>query len=142
MHEILQYIENKNSKNGFKINAPSHEKTWELESKIGFKLPYDFNLFYSLCDGFECDEDIFNFLSINTILERGNHGDQWFVFAEYMFFSDSWGLKKDTNGDLVFFSSTQNISSNSLIDFLKAFAQGNVFETGGIYEWVKEKGSE
>ncbi len=46
-------------------------------------------LFYSLCDGFECDEDIFNFLFINTILERGNQDDQWFLLAEYIFFQTS-----------------------------------------------------
>lgn len=136
MQDILQQIEFKNSRNGFKIlNPPLQNKITELENKIGFNLPEDFIQFYSLCNGFECNEDIFNFLSIEHILDNNDYGDQWFLFAEYMIYSDSWGLKKMQDGKHLFFNSRQTIYSHSLIDFLKAFSQGNLFEKDGVYEW-------
>ncbi|KXH85813.1 SMI1/KNR4 family protein [Chryseobacterium kwangjuense] len=140
MKQLLKQIKAKNSPAGFKILAPpSHRKILELESKIGCKLPEDFILFYNLCNGFECLEDLFNFLSIDTILANIEYGNQWFLFAEYMVYSDFWGLRRNDNGDCEFFNSVQNIPSHSLIEFLTAFLQGNLFEKGGIYEWEQKK---
>lgn len=139
MEKILKQIEIKNAPYGFKIlNPASDDKILELENKIGFKLPEDFIHFYSLCNGFECHKDIFNFLSIDTILANDDYGHHWFVFAEYMIYSDSWGLRKNTNGDFEFFNSAQTISSHSILEFLKYFSQGNLFEKGGIYEWEEK----
>lgn len=96
MKQLLEQIKVKNSPAGFQILASvSHRKILELESKIGCKLPEDFILFYSLCNGFECLEDLFNFLSIDTILANIDYGDHWFLFAEYMVYSDFWGLRRD-----------------------------------------------
>lgn len=139
MQELLKLIEIKNSYQGFTIlNPASDHKILELEHKIGCKLPEDFIQFYSLCNGFECLEDIFNFLSVDTILSNNDYGDQWFLFAEYMIFSDSWGLRKNKDGDFEFFSSSNTISSHSLTEFLRAFSKGNVFGNDGIYEWEKK----
>ncbi|PIF47496.1 SMI1/KNR4 family protein SUKH-1 [Chryseobacterium sp. 52] len=138
MQEILKQIENKNSDYGFKISGPaSLDKIKELESNTGFKLPEDFIRFYTICDGFECHTDIFNFLSIDTILANKDYGNNWFLFAEYMIYSDFWGLRKNITGDFEFFNSAHSIPSHALIDFLKAFSQGNIFEKDGISDWEK-----
>lgn len=139
MQEILKLIETKNLPSGFKILPPaSTHKIIELENKIGFKLPDDFIQFYSVCNGFECTEDIFNFLSIDKILVNKDYGNDWFLFAEYMIYSDSWGLRKTTDGQFIFFTSEQDIPSSSLIDFLKAFSKGNIFEKDRIYQWAEK----
>lgn len=108
---------------------------------MGSELPTDFKEFYSICNGFECDEDIFNFLSLEDALARDeDHGTNWMIFAEYMIYSDVWSLRKLTgdNYEIFYNDGHEIILTNSLTVFLETFLQGNVFDKDGLYEWCDE----
>jgi hypothetical protein len=135
--ETINAIAAKNQEGGFKLNPPaSTDEINSFEAKVGFALPDDFKEFYSFCNGFECNEDIFNFLSLHTIIENTDYGEKWFHFAEYMIYSDLWTLKKTANTySIVNLGDKEIILTTSLIEFLVHFLMGNVFEGGGLYDW-------
>lgn len=136
---IIDAITTKNSKTGFKLNAPaSADDIARFEAIIGFVLPDEFKELYSICNGFECEEDIFNFIPLDTIIANDDHGENWFHFAEYLIYSDMWTLR-NRNGicEIVNRGDREIVLSTSLRAFLICFLSGNVFETGGLYDWHK-----
>jgi len=59
--EIISAIEQKHMETGITFNPPATEtEIQSFESQIGFELPADFRMFYLICNGFACEEDIFN----------------------------------------------------------------------------------
>jgi cell wall assembly regulator SMI1 len=69
IREILEAIYQKHKDSGIELNTPaSEQEIQEFEKKIGFPLPDDFKEFYSICDGFECSEDMFRFISLQDAL--------------------------------------------------------------------------
>jgi cell wall assembly regulator SMI1 len=59
--ELILAIAEKHSEAGITVNLPaSSDDILRFEGKIGFSLPNDFREFYSICNGFSCEEDIFN----------------------------------------------------------------------------------
>ncbi len=90
MRELISAIELKHKESGITVNPPA--STYDIryfEKRLGFGLPPDFKEFYSICDGFECTEDIFNMVSLDYALRHEqDHGKNWFHFAEYMIYSD------------------------------------------------------
>lgn len=139
---ILSAIQQKHSATGITINPPASVAAIErFERNLGFELPADFKEFYSICDGFECEEDQFIMVPLYDILMGHEHnGKDYFHFAEYMTYSDMWAMRiKEANSYEIFnLSYTDIILTSSLQEFLSRFLQGNVFDKGGLYDWHDE----
>lgn len=135
MKEIIDAIIEKHRYNGIVVKRPASIDAFSLfEQKLGFPLPKDFKHFYTICDGFECVEDIFNITSLAEIIEcPDNYGTNWFYFAEYMIYCDMWGLRFNANGTYeIFNDSYPGVRlTSSIAVFLKSFLAGDVFEKGG-----------
>ena len=144
IEELVKLIGQKNLKYGIEIYPPATpSEITEFENKIGFPLPNDFKEFYSICNGFWCNDDIFNIVPLSKITEySSDYGKNWFYFSEYMICSDLWGLRLNDLGnyEIFNFGYPNVVMSSSLIEFLQRFLQGGVFETGGLYDWQSELG--
>jgi hypothetical protein len=144
MKEIIELIALKHIRDGIDINPPAtRSEISDFESKMGFRLQEEFKEFYLLCNGFACNEDVFN---INPLYEicrlPQNYGDNWFYFADYMISSDMWGLRLTSLGQYEIFNGSypEKVMTSSLKVFLRRFLEGNVFDKGGLYEWHEELG--
>lgn len=136
--ELITAIEQKNHEQGITVYFPAKEKDiLDFERNIGFPLPPEFKEFYFICNGFACNEDIFNFLPLHEISDRGKN---WFAFAEYMIYSDIWGLRITEDLRFEIFNGDYELPAmtSSLKEFLNHYLQGNVFGKGGLYDWMKE----
>ena len=134
---IVDAIAAENQRPGFKLNAPAcADDIARFEATVGFALPDEFREFYAICNGFECVEDLFTLIPLDTILANGDHGKHWFHFAEYMIYCDMWTLR-NRNGlcEIINKSDREIVLSTSLRTFLIRFLAGNVFEAGGLYDW-------
>lgn len=140
--ELIKAISHKHSKGGIEVfRGAKMSQIRKFESAIGFPLPPDFIEFYSTCNGFGCTEDIFNMISLENILTyQHHHKGSWFYFAEYMIFSDMWGLRYKGEGNYeIFNGSYPDVAlTSSMNEFLSHFLAGNVFDPGGLYEWQKQ----
>jgi hypothetical protein len=142
MNQLIRDIERKHRQSGIKIKPPATDALIQaFELRVGFSLPADFKEFYSICNGFECEEDIFSMVALDDILNyEMDYGQNWFHFAEYLIYSDMWSLRKLHNGQHEIFNESENIIlSTSLHEFLFRFLVGNVFDKGGLYDWHEEK---
>jgi len=144
MRQLITAIKQKHEKAGIDIYPGAMLSEIDMfEQKIGFPLPDEFRRFYLLCNGFGCNEDIFNILPLDGIMEYSdNYGNNWFYFSEYMINSDIWGLRY--LGDCryeIFNAMHPTIAlTSSLTEFLQRFLKGNVFDPGGLYQWHLELG--
>lgn len=144
MRNIIEAIAEKHKSVGFKMNAPATlSQITQFERQSGFPLPIDFKEFYSICNGFECTEDIFNMTPLEDV-EYSPKAEEtkWFYFAEYMIFSDSWGLRLTVDEKYEIFNGSypRIAMTSSLEEFLNRFLWGNVFEEGGLYHLQEELG--
>ncbi len=144
MKELIDSIVKKHQYTGIKLNAPATIKDIQLfEQKIGFTLPQDFKEFYSICNGFECEEDIFSITPLSDITIYNDHyGKNWFYFSEYMTYCDMWALRINSIDKYEIFNDRnfKIIMTSSLIEFLEKFLKGNVFDEGGLYHWMESMG--
>ncbi len=142
LNELISAIKIKHSESGITINPPATvADIHNFENSIGFELPSDFKEFYSICNGFECSEDIFKMITLeDALLNEQGHGADWYHFAEYMIYSDTWSLRIKQDGQYKIFNEgeTEIILSSSLHEFLERYLKGNVFAKGGLYEWHEE----
>jgi hypothetical protein len=142
LEELISAIEQKHKQDGIKINPPATEQQIDdFQRKIGFPLPEYFVEFYKICNGFCCDEDIFNMKSIEDILEDpDDYVHNWFHFSDYMINSDLWSLRRNSDGHYEIFnvSDIEVILTSSLKEFFEHFLQGNVFDQGGLYDWQEK----
>ena len=61
-------------------------------------MPDDFVEFYKICNGFYCNEDIFNMKSIEDMLEYpDDYAHNRFYFSDYMINLDLWALRYRPN---------------------------------------------
>lgn len=135
--EIVNAIVAKYPREGFILNSPATAaEISSFEATVGFAMPDDFKEFYTFCNGFESNSDMFNFISLQAIIENADYGENWFHFSEYMIYSDMWTLKKNANTySIVNLGDKEIALTSSLIDFLEHFLVGNVFEDGGLNDW-------
>lgn len=144
MKEIVELIAKKNLENGIDIFPPATSfAISSFEKQIGFSLPKSFKDFYSICNGFGCNEDVFNIIPLEEIRRYPqDYGKNWFYFAEYMIYADMWGLRFTTSGQYEIFNGSYPtiVMTSSLIEFLNKFLSGNVFDPGGLYDWQDELG--
>lgn len=142
MKQIVELIKQKHKEDGIDINPPTKlSEISEFERKMGFSLPTDFKEFYLTCNGFGCNEDIFNIVPLSKVRQyQQDFGDSWFYFAEYMIYSDMWGLRLTKTGEYEIFNGAypKKALTSSLTEFLYRFLKGGVFEIGGLYEWHHE----
>ena len=143
MKEIVNAIAAKHKKNGIDVYTPATIQDISLfEKKIGFALPVDFVTFYTTCNGLGCNEDIFNIIPLADIMcYSTNYGANWFYFAEYMIYSDMWGLRLNATGSYEIFNGGNPtlILTSSMKEFLNHYLTGNVFDPGGLYDWQERK---
>jgi hypothetical protein len=136
--DIISAIENKNAANGFILRSPaSKEQIVFFEQLIGCELPDDFLEFYSYCNGFSTEEDMFNITPVEDIIsQEQDFGNGWFCFAEYMIFSDTWAVQIIGKNSYEMYSSKlpRKVLTTSLAVFLSSFQTGNVFGKGGLYD--------
>jgi hypothetical protein len=139
MEELISAIALKHHESGIDVHTPATDDDIStFERQIGFSLPADFKEFYTKCNGFSCNEDIFNVVPLSGITQyRRDYGENWFYFAEYMIYSDMWGLRLIKEGRYEIFNGSypELTLTSSLNEFLGRFLQGNIFETGGLYDW-------
>jgi hypothetical protein len=140
--ELVAAIEQKHKSTGVQIHAPaSIEQIREFERRVGFQLPLDFEDFYLTCNGFACNEDMFNMVPLEDIYERGDYSTGGFDFAEYLIYSDTWVLRilEDAGYEIYnVMASKEVILTSSLQEFLMRFYTGGVFEKAGLYDWAEE----
>ena len=142
MKELINSIIQKHRESGIDVNPPATlADIAYFEKKIGFRLPADFIEFYLICNGFGCNEDIFNMIPLSDICQfPKDYGHNWFYFAEYMIYSDIWGVRLTDLGQYEIFNGSypNKAMTTSLTTFLERFEKGGVFEKGGLYEWQEE----
>lgn len=142
LRNIIELITQKHHETGIELYPPASFADINMfEKQIGFPLPADFKEFYSICNGFGCNEDIFNLTSLGNIMRYGqDYGTNWFYFAEYMIYSDMWGLRLTEDGIYQIFNGSYPsiVMTSSFEDFLARFLAGNVFDKDGLYDWHKE----
>jgi hypothetical protein len=144
MREIIDAIVQKHRSSGIDVYGPATiAEMVAFEEKIGFPLPEEFREFYLICNGFGCNEDIFNMLSLAQITHYSqDYGNDWFNFSEYMIYSDTWGLRFTSVNKYEIFNGTfpDIAMTSSLLEFLNRFLKGNIFGGGGLYKWHNELG--
>ena len=141
IRELIAAISQKHYKTGIVINSPASDiQIHHFEKQVGFILPADFKEFYSICNGFHCEEDLFNMTPLKEITDYGRAYGNWFYFSEYMVYSDMWGFRLASNGQYEIYNGSYPVLSltSSLQEFLEHFLKGNVFDIGGLYEWRDE----
>ncbi len=134
---LVEAIAKKHGAQFITLNAPSTPaKISTFERRTGFILPADFIEFYTICNGFACNEDLFNMTRLSEITD---YGTNWFHFAEYMIYADMWGLTRTSDGEYEIFQGNYPgvFMTSSLEEFLTRFLAGNVFEPGGLYDWLE-----
>ncbi len=139
MQDLINIIQLKHCDTGITIRpAASVEDIKRTELQLGFTLPDDFKEFYLICNGFECKEDFFNFIPLEDLKEY--QGKNWTIFAEYLIYADVWSLRVLEEGYEIFYDDGKEIVlTTSLREFLEIFFTGNVFEKGGLVDWIEEK---
>lgn len=73
MRKLIDAIELKHRESGIDVYAPASDvEINAFERRIGFQLPLDFKAFYSVCNGFGCSEDVFQYVTtfINHTISR------------------------------------------------------------------------
>jgi hypothetical protein len=142
IRELIASIAEKHRATGIDLNPPaSADQIRNFERRTGFLLPADFSEFYLVCNGFSCNEDLFNMIPLEDVLDdKTNFGKNWFYFSEYMVYSDMWALRLGTGGkhEIVNDAYPGLVLTSSLHEFLEHFLLGNVFDPGGLYEWQEK----
>jgi hypothetical protein len=140
--DIIKVIVEKHKISGIELNIPATAADISaFERQAGFPLPSEFIEFYTTCDGFGCNEDIFNIIPLSGIRQhQQDYGPKWFYFSEYMIYSDMWGLRLTSPGKYEIFNGSYPLIplTSSFEEFLNRFLKGNVFEPGGLYDWQNE----
>jgi hypothetical protein len=145
INDIINIIQLKKNSLGITLyNGATSGDLSYFEKKIGVKLPDDVRAFYSFCNGFESEEDMFRIIPLNEIMENCNSsrdtflsGKSDFHFAEYLIYCDMWTLSIDleNNNDYFIYNTAQTevTLTKSLPEFLSEFLNGGVFD--GLYKW-------
>lgn len=143
--EAIDLLKTYNGPLGLTLHAGASEAAIkQVEHRYNIVLPDDFKTFYQFTDGFETVEDIFNMIPLAEIDENFKSYNTNFDIAEYMIYSDTWGLEinlNDPNDYAIFNVTGENekiMLSKSLAEFIARFLKGGVFETGGLYAWRDE----
>lgn len=140
--ELVISIIRKQRDNGIRVNPPvSESEIQAAETKLNIQLPPDFKEFYSICNGFDCTDYLFNLVRVKDLFHDREYGSGGIIFAELMIYSDVWAFRtlKDGNYEIFYADGDEEtILTNSLSTFLEKILQGHVLENGGLYQWYDE----
>lgn len=128
-------------KEGITINPPASIQSMEaFQIRLGFKLPEDFVNFYSICNGFDCEADMFTIKKLEEVMDcKMDYGNNWFHFSNYLLSCDSWSLRIFENHYEIFnLAEAEIVLTSSLNEFLERYLKGDIFDAGGLYEWHEE----
>jgi hypothetical protein len=125
-------------------NPASASDLAKFEKVKRITLPEDIKQFYTFCNGFESEEDMFRIIPLNEILENKRDsytvGQKDFHIAEYMIYCDMWTIAiddQDSNNYSIYRTPGGQITlTNSFPNFLDKFLLGGVFN--GLYKWEEE----
>ena len=115
-----------------------------FETKAGFLLPPDFKRFYSFSNGFLSDEDLFRIIPLEELMDNWhseNRSFGQFYFAEYLIYSDLWGVDVGTNNQpcySIFYPDLEErklFMTDSFAEFLNRFLTSGVYGQNGLYDW-------
>lgn len=111
-------------------------ESFEYEAKL--VLPLNFKTLYSFNNGFESAEDLFRIIPLDELMDSWRNekrADGQFYFAEYLIYSDLWGVKlgeeRKDDYSIYYPESEQRklFMTSSLAEFLSCFLDA------GIYDW-------
>lgn len=73
MQDLIDAIAAKHKHRGIIVHPPATSaEITAFEQQTGFSLPEDFRFLYATCNGFECNEDLFNMSSLTDISRPTN----------------------------------------------------------------------
>lgn len=144
--ELFERLKAKSDELGIVLNQPAAKEELEkLEKLVNQKLPKEIIDFYSFCNGFESDDNIFRAIPISEILEyKAELETSSFYFAEYMIYSDSWTIQLKSEGEYLILNGNHGtedevIFTHSLYEFLEKYILGEgIFSDYGLYYWFEE----
>ena len=115
-----------------------------FEDKAKLVLPLDFKALYSFSNGFESAEDLFRIIPLDELMDDW-HGENrvngQFHFAEYLIYSDLWGVKLGEEGKddySIYYPALEHrnlFMTSSLAEFLDCFLDAGIYGKNGLYNW-------
>jgi len=118
-----------------------------FEDKAKLVLPLDFKALYSFSNGFESAEDLFRIIPLDELMDDW-HGENrvngQFHFAEYLIYSDLWGVRLGEEGkgnySIYYPESKQRklFMTSSLAEFLGCFLNAGIYGKDGLYDWSRK----
>jgi hypothetical protein len=148
MSETIQNILSTIERNKKLLGITLYEKASiadisSFEKRKGIDLPDDLRTFYSYCNGFESEEDLFRIIPLKEILENKQDNfmisQEDFHIAEYLIYCDMWTLAIDrenrNNYSIYRKAKDQPPLINSFSIFLERFLNSGV---GGLYKWEED----
>jgi len=115
-----------------------------FEDKAKLVLPLDFKALYSFSNGFESAEDLFRIIPLDELMDdwhSENRVGKQFYFAEYLIYSDLWGVRLGEEGkddySIYYPDSEQRklFMTSSLAEFLGCFLDAGIYGENGLYDW-------
>lgn len=111
----------------------------QFEQEMNLVLPADFKTFYSFCNGFESEKDMFRMIPLEEILEYQHElQPQQFYLAEVLIYSDTWEVELTNQPSGYRIHNTGATLTDSLAVFLNRFLHGGVYQKHGLYNWREE----
>lgn len=116
-----------------------------FEDEAKSVLPMDFKTLYSFSNGFESAEDLFRIIPLDELMDSWrseNRADGQFYFAEYLIYSDLWGVKlgeeRKDDYSIYYPESEQRklFMTSSLAEFLSCFLDAGIYGKNGLYDWL------
>lgn len=144
--KLFHQLEEKVKGLGIAFNPPATKGALEELSKtINQKLPKDISDFYSLCNGFETEDNLFRIIPVEEILQyKGELEQSKFFFAEYLIYSDFWTIQVKSSEEYFILNGDHRhedemILTTSVYEFLNRYLRGDgIFGDTGLYHWIKE----
>ncbi len=139
---VIDFLQRHLDETDITLNQSASEESIEqFEKSTGIILPNDVKQFYRFANGFESEEDLFNIVSLEYLVDdrTGN-----IYLAEYLVYCDMWCLEinpANVNDYLITTLSAKEeriILTNSFAEFLTRFLKGGVFGNNGLYAWADE----
>lgn len=114
-----------------------------FETFLGAAMPADMKTFYSFCNGFQAEEDLFRIIPLSEMIENKAYGETPdsidFDFAEYLIYCDVWTmtLSKTDHRDYLIYNGTTDamtLLTNSFTYFLDRFLNDGLYDA--LTDWT------
>ena len=139
INEIISYLKHGSVERNIHLSPGAIDTLiCKVEQCYGIVFPEDIKLFYKFTNGFETDEHLFNIISLDSMIqEKEEYGAKSPYIAEYLIYSDMWGLDVNSvDGSYTIFNDNQHdenvVLTNSLAEFLECFLKNGLL---GLIKW-------